>query len=185
MTLPNYLSLLRIFLVPVFFIFLTYYDVEHPYFRVWALSIFLLASLTDALDGFIARRFKMKTPLGTFLDPLADKLLLLTAFLGIQFAEAFTLKPPLWIVIIIVFRDIFILGGLVAVFMTTRYRSITPNLIGKTTTLFQMMTIISVLAELSISPYLWSCTAITTIISAISYLKRGIDLVSHGSKALS
>jgi CDP-diacylglycerol--glycerol-3-phosphate 3-phosphatidyltransferase len=102
MNLPNYISVFRILLVPIFFMFLIDFDAAHTHYRPIALAIFLVAITTDALDGIIARQLKQQTKLGTFLDPFADKLLLLTAFLGIACTEWFVIKPPNWIVILIV-----------------------------------------------------------------------------------
>ena len=76
MNFPNYLTLFRILLVPFVFSYLIYYDNSHPNFRILALALFFTAAVTDAVDGFIARRFHLKTELGSFLDPFADKLLI-------------------------------------------------------------------------------------------------------------
>lgn len=178
MNLPNYITLLRIFLVPIFFGFLTYYSGDRPNFRWLALIIFLIGIATDALDGLIARSFKKQTKLGTFLDPFADKLLLLTGFIGITISNAFALKPPLWVVIVIVFRDLFLICGLVIIFLTTDRIQIRPNLLGKLTTFFQMLTIFVVLAEWRYSEPIWLATAVFTLLSVVTYLVRGIKLIN-------
>ncbi|MBI4368324.1 MAG: CDP-diacylglycerol--glycerol-3-phosphate 3-phosphatidyltransferase [Candidatus Omnitrophica bacterium] len=178
MNLPNYITLFRIVLVPFFLISLIYYTPEKYYFRMTALIIFFIAIITDALDGAIARQFKCKTELGTFLDPLADKLLLLSGFLGITFSSAFILKPPNWVVIIIVFRDLFIICGLVIIFLTTNQIRIQPNLIGKLTTFFQMLTILVLLAGWRYAHLIWLPAVSLTILSTALYLARGIKLVN-------
>ncbi len=178
MNLPNYITLLRIFLVPFFFSFLIYYNLEHPLFRPIALVLFLIAIVTDAVDGFIARSFRKQTELGTFLDPLADKLLLLSAFFGITLSTSFALKPPIWVIVVVVFRDLFIICGLVIIFLTTRQLRIQPNILGKLTTFFQMLTIVSVLVGWEHAASVWYTTAAFTIASAIAYLIRGIKLVN-------
>lgn len=178
MNLPNYITLFRIFLVPFFFSFLIYYNDAHPNFRLLALSLFLIAIATDALDGSIARGFHKQTELGTFLDPFADKLLLLSGFFGITLSNALTLKPPIWVIVIIVFRDLFIICGLLIIFLTTNRLRIQPNLIGKLTTFFQMLTILVVLGEWKHSELVWLTAASLTAISAIAYLIRGIKLIN-------
>ncbi|MBI4358924.1 MAG: CDP-alcohol phosphatidyltransferase family protein [Candidatus Omnitrophica bacterium] len=178
MNLPNYITIFRIFLVPVFFTFLIYFNANHPNFRLIALCLFSVAILTDALDGIIARRYHKKTELGTFLDPFADKLLLLSAFLGILMSEALMLKPPVWVVVIIVFRDLFIIFGLVIIFLTTMRLKIQPDIFGKLTTFFQMLTVFFVLAQWKSSVILWYLTAGLTILSSISYLIHGIKMLN-------
>ena len=178
MNLPNYITLFRIVLVPFFFGFLTYYNDQHPNFRFLAFLTFLVAIATDALDGSIARSFRKQTELGTFLDPFADKLLLLSGFLGIAFSSAFIIKPPLWVVIMVVFRDLFIICGLVIIFLTTSHIQIRPNLLGKLTTLFQMLTVLAVLAGWKYSEPIWLATSAFTALSAAAYLVRGIRLIN-------
>ena len=179
MNLPNYITLFRIFLVPLFFGFLVYYNETSSHFRLLALAIFLIAVATDALDGLIARSFRKQTELGTFLDPFADKLLLLSGFFGILFSNALVLKPPLWIVIVIVFRDLFIICGLAIIFLTTSQIKVRPNLIGKLTTFFQMLTILTVLLQWEHTDFIWLLTAAFTVLSAISYLIHGIKLLNR------
>ena len=155
-----------------------YYDADHEYFRLLALGFFIIAITTDALDGSIARSFKQQTELGSFLDPFADKLLLLTGFLGIHFSKAFFIKPPAWIVIVIVFRDLFILFGLIIIFVTTKHIRIHPNFLGKCTTVSQMLTILSLLMSFNHAEFIWLITAFLTIASTAAYLLRGIKLLN-------
>ena len=111
MNLPNYITLLRVILIP-FFINLMIYG-----YYVEALLVFLAACTTDGLDGFLARVLKQKTELGAFLDPMADKLLILSAFVTLAMFG----KLPFWLVIIVISRDaILTMGGLIIYFMTTR-----------------------------------------------------------------
>ena len=156
-----------------------YYNSTHPNYRHWALLLFLIAVATDALDGTIARNTHQQTELGTFLDPLADKLLLLSGFLGIAFSESFQVKPPIWVVIVIVFRDLFIVTGLIIIFFTTNRIQIKPNILGKFTTFFQMATLVSILSEWKFSNSISIVTAALTILSSIAYLKRGINTLNR------
>jgi len=88
LSIPNYLTLLRIILTPVFITSLISYSPEKEYLRYWALAIFALAGLTDALDGILARVLRQKTALGEILDPLADKLLLLSGYISLLFVDS-------------------------------------------------------------------------------------------------
>jgi len=176
--LPNYITIVRIVLVPIFFTCLLYYTPGRPYFRNYSLILFLIAMATDALDGFIARKFKWQTELGTFLDPLADKLLLLSGFIGIACSQTFIHKPALWIVVIVVFRDLFIICGLAIIFITVNRIEIRPNLLGKSTTFFQMLTIVSVLINLPNAEWVWLATVVITICSWLLYIQQGIQYLN-------
>lgn len=178
---PNYLTLLRIVIVPFFLSAVIYTGPEHPTARFWALGLFLLATFTDALDGFLARRFAWQTELGTFLDPFADKLLLLCGFVGIACSSDFPMSPPLWAVVIIVFRDLLIMGGLVIIFFTTGRITVRPNFLGKTTTFFQMLTIGFVLLQWPGAAFVWGTAILFTVLSACVYTMRGIRLLNETS----
>ena len=173
----NLITLFRILIVPFFFTSLLYYNPTKPYLRWWALGLFLTGSITDAFDGFVARIRKEITPLGQFLDPLADKLLLLSGYLGILFAKGFPMLPPRWVIVTIVFRDLIIVGGLIVLFLSVGHIEVRPNFLGKTTTAFQMVTLVSIFLLLPISPWLWTVTAGLTIISGISYVVREMKRV--------
>ncbi len=178
MNLPNYLTLLRIILVPVFLSYVLYYSESHRTYRWWALGFFLIAILTDAVDGLIARRFKLRTQLGTFLDPFADKLLLLSGFIGIACSQSFLIHLPLWTIVVIVFRDLLIISGLVIIFLNTGQINVRPNKLGKLTTFFQMVTISLLLLESRLSLLLAWVTVALTILSGITYTVRGIKFLN-------
>ena len=139
MNLPNKLTLLRVFLVPVFLIFLLIDKIPGNYF--WALGIFAIASITDALDGHIARKHNLVTNFGKFLDPLADKVLVMSAI--IAFVELkFTWSVP---VIIILGRE-FMVTSLRLVANSGSGKVIAAGLMGKLKTAFTMVAIIAILA---------------------------------------
>ena len=119
MTIANYITLVRILLAPLFVGLVVYTTPDSISFRYIALAVFCFAAFTDAVDGAIARLLKQKSELGKFLDPFADKLLLVSAFLSLYFSPMLTTKPPAWILIVIVSRDIFIICGLVIIFFLT------------------------------------------------------------------
>lgn len=182
MNLPNYITVFRVALIPLFFSFLIYYNPNRPGFKFIALVLFLLAVATDALDGLIARKFNQQTELGTFLDPFADKLLLLSGFLAIAFSQAFIHKPPLWIVVVIVFRDLFIVCGLFIIYLTVNRIEVKPNVIGKITTFFQMLTIITILSDWPNGEWIWFATAGLTVLSGIVYIQQGIRFLNSSDK---
>lgn len=169
---PNLITLFRILIVPFFFTTLLYYLPDRDYLRLWAFGLFLLASVTDAIDGVVARLRKETTQLGRFLDPLADKLLLLSGYLGILFAQSFPLLPPRWIIVTIVFRDLVIIAGLVVLYASTGQIEVRPNFLGKMTTGVQMITMLSILLLLPFSPWLWYTTAALTMTSGLVYIIR-------------
>ncbi|MBC8322062.1 MAG: CDP-diacylglycerol--glycerol-3-phosphate 3-phosphatidyltransferase [Candidatus Marinimicrobia bacterium] len=142
LNIPNSLTLLRIALTPVFIIFLFY---DHPYAKLWALSVFLVASITDALDGYYARKHDQITDQGQFLDPLADKILVLSALISFAVLEVI----PYWMVSLIVFRDLFI-TGLRVVMSNKGFEMVTSN-IAKAKTSFQLAIIVTILFYLGFS----------------------------------
>ncbi len=128
MNIPNSLTILRILLIPVYIGFMTYGKFG------FALFSLLLAGVTDAIDGPIARRLNQRTKLGTFLDPLADKLLLTSGFISLSILHL----VPSWLAILVVSRDIILLLGTAVAHLTNSPIDITPTLLGKGTTLLQL-----------------------------------------------
>lgn len=146
---------------------------KDPYPHRWiALGIFTLASVSDFLDGFLARSTAHATNLGKFLDPLADKLLLLSGYLGLLLLHNLPHTPPLWVTVTIVFRDLVVIGGMIVIFLATGTIRIQPNFLGKLTTALQMITLISILLFWEYSFILWNLTAGLTIASCLNYLIR-------------
>ena len=177
MSFANKISLSRILVIPFFIGALFYYDIHHIYMKWVTVSIFCFAMFTDFIDGFVARLTKEETSLGKALDPLADKLFLLNAFIWIYHLrnKLPLVELPFWLLIIVVSRDLIILLGLLVFFLYKIEISIEPNIMGKLTTLFQMLTVLSVLLNLRIySPYVWAITGILTCISGVLYVKRGV-----------
>lgn len=184
MNLANKISILRILLVPFFVWTVVYYSPQHDYMRFLALAIFGLAVLSDAVDGYLARVLKQRTTLGTFLDPLADKLLLITAFISLSVINGLppSIKLPPWVTIIVVSRDIIIVLGAVVIFLVSGGIKISPSPLGKATTFFQMATIISVLLQYPRSNYIWTAAVALTVLSAIDYIIRGAKLLNENHK---
>lgn len=177
MSIPNFLTLIRIVLTPAFLTTLVSYGPGKEHLRFWAIGIFILAALTDALDGILARILKQKTHLGQMLDPLADKILLLTAFVGLLFVTALPYRPPLWIIVTIIFRDLVLLVGFgTLTFMGVKFE-VKPNWLGKMTTTFQMLLLIFILFEWPLAVLVSYLTVAFTIASGIVYLSKGLKLI--------
>lgn len=143
MNLANRLTMLRILLVPSFIVSLLYYTPERHYFYFVALGTFFIACLTDGLDGYLAKKMNEKTEFGAYMDPLADKLLLLSGFLSLSLMSHLpeAMRAPAWVTIPIITRDVVILVGSLIVFMATGTLKARPLFIGKLTTVTQMITL--------------------------------------------
>ena len=181
MGLANKITIARILLVPFLLTSLFYYKAEYDFLRFVALGIFFVCVLTDAVDGYVARRFSQKTELGKILDPLADKLLIVTAFLCLSMLGHIPVasKIPPWLTIIVLSRDTIILLGSVIILIMFKNIDIKPSLAGKVTTFFQMATIIVSLLQ---SPYrviFWWVTALLTITSCLNYVWRGSKVLNE------
>lgn len=172
-SLPNLLTLARILVTPLFIILLIRgrYD--------YALLIFTLASVTDGLDGFIARVFNQKTELGAFLDPLADKALLIASFLTLAVKE---IIPP-WLAVIVVSRDLVIMLG-IAIFEIKDIRfKIKPSIISKFTTVAQLLSVFIALAAIqwpridAFKGAVYWTTAILTTASGLHYIYMGLGIL--------
>ncbi|MDI6736656.1 MAG: CDP-diacylglycerol--glycerol-3-phosphate 3-phosphatidyltransferase [bacterium] len=156
MNLPNKLTLLRIILVPFFVVFLAY---DNVYTWYLSLLVFVIAAITDIYDGKIARKYGIETTFGKFADPLADKILVASAF--IYFVTIPALHIPAWMVILIIARE-FVVTGLRLVAMSKGV-VIPASLKGKLKTTFQITTIIIILLILLIKAYLRDILGVSDI----------------------
>lgn len=181
MNYANKISIARILLIPFFIGSIVYYRNEGSASSYLPLFIFFIAVISDALDGFIARRFNQKTELGAILDPMADKLLIITAFVCLSLSKSIpeNLKLPAWLPIIVISRDIIIVLGTVLVHVIRGDIQIIPTLMGKVTTFFQMSTILAVLIKFPYSFIIWNLAGISTVISGIDYIVRGSRLLNE------
>jgi len=180
MNIPNFLTLLRIILVPIIVIFL----IQGSFLS--AIIAFIMAALTDALDGFLARTLGQQTELGAYLDPIADKALLTSSFVTLSVLHVI----PGWLTVIVISRDIIILLGIAVFSMMSISVNIRPTLVSKITTAIQLTTILAVLSDRSFPGYileiwmmaLYWLTAIFTIISGLNYMIRGQKLINHDTE---
>lgn len=171
MTLANKITITRIVLIPVFVIGLLQGA------RLWPLAIFLLSALTDALDGAVARRRGERTVLGSYLDPVADKLLLVSTYLTLVHLSYL----PMWMFVVVFSRDLLIVIGWSIIYILTQNATISPRWTGKATTLTQMAAVIAVLVPglAPVAPYaLWTMVAVTTV-STVDYVWLGARRLSE------
>ena len=176
MNLPNKLTVLRILLIPFFLLFLMT-DLAGDYSKWIALGFFIIASLTDFFDGFLARKYQLITNFGKFMDPLADKLLVCSAM--ICFVELG--RMPSWIVVVIIAREFIISGfGLVA---AEQGRVIAAGWWGKVKTFVTMIMEIVMIINMEelqlVADILMYASLALTIISLIDYLVRNGDVLSE------
>jgi cardiolipin synthase len=164
-TLANKITLIRILLIPVFIIGLLHRA------AVWPLSVFVFLALTDVLDGALARRLNQRTVLGTFLDPVADKLLLNATFLVLSFQ----MRVPVWIFVLAFSRDLLILLGWNIIYVLTRNSTIEPRWLGKSTTLVQMLSVVVLLSRFlaPARPFFLVLMAAVTALSTLDYVWLG------------
>ena len=172
---PNFLSVLRVLLVPP----VVFYLLEHNYTS--ALILFVIAGVTDSLDGWLAKHFHWESALGEILDPLADKLLLVSSYVCFYWLELL----PLWLVASVILRDIFIVVGGVSYRVLFGKVDINPTYISKLNTLMQIVLVATMLLsltwlpmdELIINVLIWT-VLFTTIASGVMYV------FSWGARAL-
>ena len=170
---PNFLTLLRIVAIPCFLALL-----ESFRFRE-ALVIFVAAGVTDGLDGAIARLTRTKTTLGAYLDPAADKLLLVSAFIALGFMH----EVPRWLVVVVISRDVIIVAGYLLLFMLTQHTmAIRPSVSGKASTALQLLSVTLVLVSLThpgvvqptVEQGLFIVTGVMTAVAGLQYMYRGL-----------
>jgi cardiolipin synthase len=164
MNLPNALTLIRILLIPLFVILLISKSFDT------ALIIFIIAGITDALDGFIAKIWHQRTELGSYLDPIADKLLLASAFVTLAILHII----PSWLTVIVMSRDVIIALGFWVLTMTDHKPTVEPRYTSKITTVLQILTVIWALF-----PLLIRLTAFFTMLSGVHYIYIGNRLLAE------
>ncbi|WP_207458820.1 CDP-alcohol phosphatidyltransferase family protein [Azospirillum sp. SYSU D00513] len=175
MSIPNIISFARLLSVPLAVYLILSGDLY------WAFWLFVAAGLSDALDGAVARMCRARTVLGGYLDPIADKALLVSVYVALGHVDAL----PLWLVILVVFRDIMIVGGVLLAYTLKESLAMQPAYISKVNTVVQLVLVTAVLAPAglgwplpemfgtTVMPLLiWLCAA-TTVASGVAYVYRG------------
>jgi len=171
---PNQLTLLRLAFLPFFVIAIEY---EH---YAAALGILVAAGISDGLDGLLARELNQKTPLGAYLDPIADKLLLSSSYVVL----ALKTKISWWLAILVLGRDVLLLAASAVILVTIGYRPFPPSLWGKATTFFEILLIVLVLvvAVWDVHGALWIARRLCSFLVAALVMISGVHyaiVVSH------
>ncbi len=188
---PNTLTLIRFALVPVLALALLYQK------ELGALVVIFLAGSTDVLDGLAARAWNQRTRIGTLLDPLADKLLLSTAFILLTVRSlGFSNVLPLWLTAVVIGRDFLILAGGMLIYRIRGHREFPPSISGKISTVFQVATVfwvvlsnyvhvsalgrspvLAAMTSSSVLDMLFIVTLVLTIVSGTQYILKGIRMM--------
>jgi cardiolipin synthase len=188
MTTANKITLIRILMIPAFVTMAIYYGqsiargVPLEWQRFAAISIFLVASVSDGLDGYVARRYNQRSSLGVVLDPIADKGLLLSGIITLSISNWSTIDPeygrfPAWFPVLVISRDAVILvGTAVLYFLIGPNIKVRPSWTGKVATVLQMAAIAWVMLQLRWLPLLWVVYAagLFTLVSGIIYVLEGV-----------
>jgi CDP-diacylglycerol--glycerol-3-phosphate 3-phosphatidyltransferase len=186
MTTANKVTILRILLIPLFvYEFLDYHHSLREVSRWMCLAAFAAVAILDGVDGFIARRFNQKSELGALLDPLADKLLLMTSVILLSLQSSPFSPLPLWLIALILSRDVLIAIGFGVIVFTCGKANIRPKLLGKTTTVLQISIVLWTLLRFSSRIQLWLAVAVAlgTFLSGMQYLYDGFKQLSESPRS--
>lgn len=181
-TIPNLLTFLRMGLIPVFAIMLAYNR------EGWALIVFTIAGISDGVDGFIARRMNQESELGTIIDPIADKLLMTTAFVMLTLSSVVGtprhLPVPFWVTATVIGRDVLIVAIAGAINVMTGFRGFKPSWLGKTSTFVQVVGVILILVA-AVFPQLrgFYLPTVYTTVAAFAVFS-GIHYIFHVAKLM-
>jgi cardiolipin synthase (CMP-forming) len=182
MTTANKITIGRILLVPAFIVQVIYYaQTANEYFRAIAIVAFALAALADALDGYIARRYNQRSQLGAVLDPLADKLLLVSAAILLSLRNnSYLARLPIWLAILILSRDALLVLGLALFHYMATAVKVRPRLSGKLATVLQMATVLWILLKWPHPALAWLILAAGTLtaLSGALYIYDGVRQLS-------
>ena len=190
MTTANKITIVRILLIPVFIVEVLYYfKTANEAHRLAGLICFFTAAILDGVDGYIARHYNQRSELGAILDPLADKLLLVSGIvlLSLRSAEnAGIVRIPLWVTTTIISRDVLLLIGLVVIQMTCGKAAVRPRILGKVATVLQMITVLWTLLKWDARwlPYWTAAAALSTGISGLWYVWDGTRQLSASPTSL-
>ncbi len=184
LTLANKITVGRILIVPVFIVAMMSYSPDRAYLRWVALGIYLVAELTDVVDGYIARNFRQKTKAGSILDPLADKFMFISALICLHKVGVdhnWPVQLPLWLVVAFVSRDVILIMGSFLLEIKTGAFEAKPNTWGKATAFLQAVCVIAAFCQWPIVSILWWPALAATVISGVLYIKYGIGVLNNGN----
>lgn len=188
MTTANKITILRILLIPFFVVEVLYYvKTSEELHRLLAILSFGLAAMCDGVDGYVARRYNQRSELGAILDPLADKLLLVSGIVLLSFDHGPLLETvPLWVTGTILGRDVLILVGMLVIQMVVHHVKVRPRFVGKVATVLQMALVLWVLLQWHDTWFRWLAlaTALCTGVSGLFYVWDGMmQLSAHPSSS--
>ncbi len=177
MTIPNFITIARLIGVPL----IVWLMIADRYLA--AMLLFVLAGISDAADGFIAKRFKASSELGAYLDPVADKALLVSVFVTLGFKG----ELPAWLIVLVVSRDLFIIGAMLLAYVLSNPMAVHPLWVSKVNTVAQIVLIALVLGDRSgvtafgpLVGVVVMATAILTVMSAAAYLVEWVRHMASG-----
>lgn len=188
MTIANQITLARILLIPVFVVFVVYYaqslraGAGEEWLRWSAVAAFVIAAGSDAIDGWVARRFNQRSALGVVLDPIADKGLLLTAIVTLSLYP-WPVALPVWFAVLVIARDAVILVGCGLLKFFTGDIEVRPSMLGKTATALQMAAVSWVLLQIPEERWVVYAAGLFTLLSGIGYVWRGMHALSGAERA--
>jgi cardiolipin synthase len=195
---PNRISLLRLLLVgPFIILLLNQNDPQYPWARPAALAIFAVMAISDFLDGMLARRMNLRTRLGAILDPLADKVLIISSVVLLAIRESAVpgMLLPNWVVVAVVGKDLYVIAGFLVVYLVTDRFKVRPTLSGKACTLGQLVMVLAVLAGPDLNNLIahagtwlvWVCcwaVAVLALLAVVSYTRLGLIFIAEEQKPL-
>jgi cardiolipin synthase (CMP-forming) len=196
MTTANKITVARILMIPAFVTMAIYYgeSIERGEPLEWqrfaAIVIFLIASVSDGLDGYVARHYKQRSRLGVILDPIADKGLLLSGIITLSISNWSKIDPdygrfPIWFPVLVITRDAVILVGAIVLYLLNGKVDVKPNWTGKIATVLQMIAIGWVMLQLRFIPLLLvvACAGLFTAVSGVVYVVDGIRQLQDAGHA--
>ena len=193
MTLASKITITRMLMVPVFAMLAIAYGntvklgQSDEALRLWALGVFLACAVSDGIDGWVARHFNQRSSFGAFIDPIADKALLLTGVVTLSLIDwgSDGWRLPLWFAVIVVLRDAIILGGINVLYYKRLTVNIAPHWSGKICTVTQMIALAWVMLKVAPFPPTWPCVvaAVFTLWSTVAYVQQGLRLLKKPGPA--
>ena len=194
MTTANKITVIRILMIPIFVTLAIYYGESiqegHPqdWMRFTAITVFLLAAVSDGLDGYVARRYNQRSTLGAILDPIADKGLLLSGIITLSISNRSQVDPhygkfPAWFPVLVISRDAVILFGSAVLHILNGKVRVRPSWTGKVATVLQMAAIAWVMLQMRIIPLISivGAAGFFTLVSGVIYVRDGVrQLAAEG-----
>jgi CDP-diacylglycerol--glycerol-3-phosphate 3-phosphatidyltransferase len=191
MTTANKITVIRILMIPVFVTLAIYYGESiqegnpQDWMRFTAIAVFLLAAISDGLDGYVARRYNQRSSLGVILDPIADKGLLLSGIITLSISNWSQVDPhygkfPAWFPVLVITRDVVIVSGSLLLHVLNGKVRVRPSWTGKVATVLQMAAIAWVMLQMRIPPliYIVYAAGFFTLVSGVIYFRNGLRQLS-------